>query len=146
VTATAYATTGTNFEDVEIPGTGLTMRAVCGPSNTSAVYLTDDDGSAAYDVAGTYNLTTTGSTHATVLYTGHLSDPNLAQGLGLVHLTQAADMGVASEFILSWGSGSGGTMRLDVSVARGSHHALVHAGMYLSASECLVQVDATPAT
>jgi len=147
VTVVAYSTTSTtDFRDVDIPGMGLTLRAVCAAGIAAGAYLMDSDASAAYDASGSYDLTTTGSGHGFLVHTGATPGPDLAEGLGLVHYTQdVSSLGAASEFVLDYSSG-GGTMTADVAVVRGSNRALVHATLYESASECLVQADATPAT
>ena len=139
------ASSTTNFQDVAIPAMGLTMRAVCGAQSTSGVYLMDETASSSYEVTGSYELGTTGGGQGYVVRNGG-PGPLLAQGLGVIHFTQLPDtVGTASEFVLDYSSGDD-TMTANVSVSRGGHDALVHATLFQSASECLVQADATPAS
>jgi len=146
VAAETTSAVQTNFADQAIPGVGLNLHAVCvaGNSGVGGLYLEDEDTSAAYDVRGSYQLTTQGSGRANLVNNNNGGGPNLASGLGLVNYTQpVSTVGTASEFVTTY-NGGGAEFVFDVTVARGSHVVLVHGYLHQASDRCLVQGTATP--
>jgi hypothetical protein len=139
-------TTTTSFQDHAIEGMALEVHVVCSAGEVgtqSGFYLLDTDGSAAYTVNGSYDLSAPGA-HALLVYAGG-SHPNLASGLGLVEFTQPAAVNSNSEFVLQFDSGSGGQMTADVVANRSGRKVVIHLYLYQSSTHCVAQGDVTPA-
>lgn len=130
-----------------VAGTGLSLTAICNATEvgaTSNIYLLDTNASASYTVNGSYDLSAPGA-HAFLVYDGG-SHGNLASGLGVVELTQPAQLHANSEFVLQYDSGTGGLMTSDVTVTRAGHKVLIHLLLSQSASHCVAQAEIIPAT
>jgi hypothetical protein len=140
-------TTTVGSQQKAIPGMGLTARALCNASENgtqSSLYLFDDTASDDYTVVGSYNLSATGA-HAFPAYQLS-SHSNFPAGLGTIDFLQTKFLHANGEIVLQRDSSSGGLITGDVTVTRAGVVAVIHFLLYQGASNCLAQVDVTPAT
>jgi hypothetical protein len=145
VTVNAADTDGTvDSHDVTIPGMGLAARATCTKAATASFSFVDNDATAgAYDVLGDTFLSTPGSSHASLETT--TSQP-IGSGLLTIDFTRAAaGGGAASSVVATFGTGAP-VLTASMAVKRNGKTALVKFDLSVTANDCFVRADVTPAT